>query len=253
MEGAAMQYLNNLPTGFLSQEVHLACETDNWKEIVQFLQESAPNEACIFVLAHPSRGQSRTTVILHEIIWPQPGEVIATPNSLEIGADYITRAMDAAVDAGDLVGVVLVHIHPETEYGKGVGKFSMRDDWYEQRLFPSITLQRPKAISGSIVIGSDSRDIDARIWWDDGSGLRTQAAQIMRIVGPEISFLETSSSLWKDHPDPDVMDRSTRLWGIQGTSKTSKRSGWNCWRRRYWQYNSALVGNYRCRQNSSLR
>ena len=35
-------------------------------------------------------------------------------------------------------------------------------------------------------------------------------------MGPELTILETPSSPWKDHSDPAVMDRSTRLWGAEG-------------------------------------
>jgi hypothetical protein len=208
-----------LPLGVLSEEVNFACEAKIWKEMEERLRHTAPSEACVFVLTRPSRGNSRTTIILREIIWPRAGEVIATPHCLEISADYISRALDAAVDAGELTGIVLVHTHPDTEYGKGVGVFSYRDNWYETRLFPTITLQRPKAISGSIVIGNEPHDVDARIWWDNGGGLGTQPAQVIRIVGPEVTFLETPHSVWSDHPDPEVMDRSTRLWGKEGRRK----------------------------------
>jgi len=44
----------------------------------------------------------------------------------------------------------------------------------------------------------------------------TQAVGVVRIVGPEIKFLETRYSGWSDHPDPSMMDRSTRLWGAAG-------------------------------------
>jgi len=124
--------------------------------------------------------------------------------------------MDAAVDAGESTGIALIHTHPDTEYGIGRGVFSGRDDWYEARLFPTITLARPKAISASIVLGSASKDIDARVWWNDGSGVRTQPANLLRLVGPEITFIETPHSDWRDHPDPSMMDRSTRLWGAEG-------------------------------------
>ena len=208
-----------LPEAVLSGEIHIACEAKQWQKIETRLRQEAPNEACVFALTRPSRGRCRTTIILREAIWPRPGEVKATPHCLEISADYISRALDIAIDAGELTGITLVHAHPVTEYGKGEAKFSLRDDWYESRLFPTITLGRPKAIAGSIVIGSDPGPVDARIWWNDGSGLRTQPAQIIRIVGPEVTLLETPYSTWKDHSDPDIMDRSTRLWGKEGRRK----------------------------------
>src|SRR4051812_45858136 len=124
-----------LPEGTLSDEVQFACETTNWRELRDRLRADAPNEACAFVLTRPSRGWRRTTCLLGEVLWPFPGEVTATPYSLEISADYISRAIDAAIDAGELVGVTLVHSHPETEFGAGCGHFSPRDDWYEARLF----------------------------------------------------------------------------------------------------------------------
>lgn len=205
-----------LPFKKLADEINVACESAVWRELNERLRRDAPNEACVFALSRPSRGFRRTTIIVRELIWPLKGEVAATPQSLEISAEYITRVMDAAIDAGDMVGVVMVHTHPDTKHGKGRAFFSPRDDWYEQRLFPTITLDRAQAISGSIVLGSDHSDVDARIWWEDADGTHVQLAQAIRIVGPEITFLETRHSGWKDHPDPAVMDRSTRLWGTEG-------------------------------------
>ena len=40
--------------------------------------------------------------------------------------------------------------------------------------------------------------------------------QLVRIVGPELRIIETPDSIWHDHPDPGVMDRSTRIWGAEG-------------------------------------
>jgi molybdopterin-synthase adenylyltransferase len=208
-----------LPAGELSKEVHLGCEANRWYGIEDRLKRDAPNEACVFALARPSRGSIRTTIILGEPIWPLAGEVKATPYSLEISADYISRSTDAAIDAGGLTGIVLIHTHPPTARGKGRGRFSARDDWYEARLFPTITLGRPTAISGSVVLGTDPHDLDARIWWNTGGGLKTQPVHVVRVVGPEITFIETPHSGWRDHPDPAIMDRSTRLWGIEGRRK----------------------------------
>jgi len=193
----------------LADEAYIACEADNWRLLAERLRADNPNEACAFVLARPSRGVVRTTLILKEVIWPEDGEVDATPYSLEISADYISRAMDTAINAGELTGVVLIHTHPD-----GNGRFSPRDDWYENRLFPTFTLDRPSAICGSIVLGETG--LDARIWWNDGTGLTTQDVNIVKLVGPNIRFIETPHSSWKDHPDPLVMDRSTRIWGIEG-------------------------------------
>jgi len=204
-----------LPAGHLADEVHIAAPRTTWLGIVSRLQAQAPDEACTFVLIRPSRGFHRTSVILGEVLWPVPGEVVATPERLEISADYITRVLEAAIDAGPLVGVCLVHTHPRWRWGRGVGVFSPRDDWYENRLFPTLTMDRDDCICASVVIGSEG-DVDARVWWREGPSVQTQPAQVIRVVGPELTFLETPSSSWRDHPDPSVMDRSTRLWGEEG-------------------------------------
>lgn len=204
-----------LPGGALSNEVHLAVESSTWVELATKLRAQAPNEACTFVITRPSRGVNRTTILLREIIWPRNGEVTATPERLEISADYISRALDVAVDAGPLAGLCLVHTHPKTVWGEGRGQFSARDDWYENRLFPTVVLGREKAISASIVMGSGG-DLDARVWWSSRMRPLVQSAHAIRVVGPELTIIETPSSTWRDHPDPEVMDRSTRLWGKEG-------------------------------------
>jgi hypothetical protein len=206
----------SLPESRLAEEVHIAVESGTWRELRTKLTAAAPNEACCFLLTRPSRGIKRTTVILREIMWPRPGEVLATPGSLELSADFLSRAMDAAIDSGPMVGLCLVHTHPKSDvFGEGIGRFSSRDNWYEHRLFPTITLGRPDAISASIVIGSMG-DVDARIWWREKDSAVTQPAHAVRVVGPDLTIIETRSSPWKDHLDPGVMDRSTRLWGKEG-------------------------------------
>jgi len=194
----------------------MACEQNTWRDIQETLSAAAPNEGCVFVLARPSRGKDRVTVVFREAIWPEPGEVEASPNRLEISADYISRVLDAAIEKGSMTGAILVHTHPSTRYCKGIGRFSPRDDWYEHRLFPCFTQGRNEAISGSIVLGSEPGEIDARIWWSENDGLFMQPVNVVRVVGPEVRFLETQHSEWADHLDPSIMDRSTRLWGREG-------------------------------------
>jgi hypothetical protein len=201
--------------GHMTDEVHLASDRRTWQQINDGLFAQAPNEACVFVLTRPSRGVIRTTVILGEILWPVHGEVKSTPRRLEISSDYISRVLDSATDAGPSVGICLVHTHPKSNLGEGVAEFSPRDDWYEQRLFPTLIVGRQNSIAASIVLGS-SGDVNARVWWQGNGGVLTQNAHAVRIVGPELTIIETPSSCWTDHPDPLVMDRSTRLWGKEG-------------------------------------
>ncbi len=204
-----------LPSSRRADEVNIAADRQSWERLARKLLEQEPNEGCTFVLTRPSVGVVRTSVVLGEVVWPSAGEVVATPHALEISADYISRALDIAIDAGPKVGLCLVHTHPRSELGVGIARFSLRDDWYEHRLFPTIAQTRPQAISASVLLGS-AGDMDARIWWREGSGAVTQPAQAIRIVGPELTILETPSSIWADHPDPAVMDHSTRLWGKEG-------------------------------------
>jgi hypothetical protein len=204
-----------LPSLHRAEEVHLAVERTVWAELSGRLMADAPNEACAFVLARPSVGILRTTVILGAIVWPREGDVEATPQRLEISADYITRAMDAAADAGPRVGLCLVHTHPDTDWGEGIAEFSHRDDWYEQRLFPTVVGSRLEALSASLVLNRKG-EVDGRIWWRGSKGPATQPAHALRIVGPELTVLETPTSPWTDHADPTIMDRSTRLWGREG-------------------------------------
>lgn len=205
-----------LPLSRLADEMHIAFMSEVWNVLQQRLKATAPNEGCAFALTWPSIGLKRTTVIVGKIIWPKPGEVEATPNNLEISSNYISRALDAAIDAGEQCGVALIHTHPESLFGKGQVQFSTRDDWYELRLFPTFTKYRRHALCASLVFGSEQSEVDGRVWWQDQERTLVQRAQVVRVVGPELQFFETPHSQWKDHLDPAVMDRSTRLWGDQG-------------------------------------
>lgn len=158
-----------LPISTLANEIHIAVERSTWEELVTKLRVNAPDEACTFALTRPSRGVNRTTVLLRELAWPRPREVTATPEKLEISSDYISRVLDAAVDAGPLVGLCLIHTHPKTSWGEGTGQFSSRDDWYEARLFPTVVLGRERTVSASVVLGSRG-DVDARVWWTEEKG-----------------------------------------------------------------------------------
>lgn len=206
----------SLPQAKLADECHIACEAQTWRQIEDRLKDAFPNEACVFVLTEPSRGETRTTVLFRNPIWPQLGEVVAAPHSLEISADYIARATDAAIDEGENTGVALIHTHPRNAFGEGVGEFSARDDSYELRLFPTLLNGRPRSLSASVVLGSMQNDLSARVWWNERDELRTQNVHLIRLIGPELTFIETPDSYWTDHLDQDVMDRSTRLWGKVG-------------------------------------
>lgn len=204
------------PSAKAANEVHLAVDAATWTGVEARLRTDAPNEACCLIVTYPSTGNKRLTILLKTPIWPEPGEVDATPYSLELSADYVTRALDAAADAGPLAGLCLVHTHPETEVGPGQGRFSTRDDWYEERLFRTATLGKPNARFASIVLGSKPADLEARIYWLKGDTMVQQEAQALRVVGPQLTILETPASTWTDHPDPAVMDRSVRMLGKQG-------------------------------------
>lgn len=204
-----------MPDSVRASEVHVAVPAATWAVLKAGLAADPPNEACVFVFTRPSIGIHRTTILLGEMVWPRKGEVVATPYALEISADYISRALDAAIEAGPAVGLCLVHTHPKSKHGEGVGRFSPRDNWYEKRLFPTLVQGRSSAVFGSLVLGS-AGDLDARIWWAQEGAAVTQPAECLRVIGPEITLIETPHSGWTDHPDPSVMDRSTRLWGVEG-------------------------------------
>lgn len=202
-------------TARLTEEIHVACAEATWTEVTQRLRAAAPDEACCFLLTHPSRGRRRTTVLLGQPIWPAEGEVDATPGSLELSADFITRALDAAADAGPLAGIALIHTHPASAWGRGRGRFSPRDDRYEARLFQTAILGKPAALHASIVLGSDG-DLDARVYAQHQDELAMATAQAVRVVGDRLRIIETPTSHWTEHPDPAVMDRSARVLGREG-------------------------------------
>lgn len=205
-----------LPESFLTPEVHIAVPSERWATTLHRLREDTTREACAFILTKPSHGVERTTVLLGDVIWPEPGDVDASWGALEISADYITRALERALEDGPHTGIALVHTHPSWTDDPGPVAFSPRDDRYELRLFPTFAVGRPQALHASIVIGDAGNDFDARIWWNDDHGLHTQDVQVLREVGPVVRFHESAHSTWTDHPDPVVMDRSTRALGLKG-------------------------------------
>ncbi len=96
----------------LYRQLHIACEAETWNEMERRLRSEFPKEACCFVITRRSKGIRRLSVLLRELMWPEPGDVTATKYSLEISANYISRALDALNDAGPFAGIALIHTHP---------------------------------------------------------------------------------------------------------------------------------------------
>lgn len=111
------------------------------RELLDFLNQSSSQEHACFCLWNPSSGKNRYTALLHEIIFPNDGELILK-GDVAITDDYFLRALSLANKKG--MGLALLHSHPD----KGWQKMSKNDKKSERGLSRAV-----KGVTGLSLVG----------------------------------------------------------------------------------------------------
>lgn len=145
-------------------------------------------------------------LIVAQVLWPEPGEVIAQPNrALTFSSRYIRRAHMAVRRAG-LSGLVTFHTHPLAE---SEVQFSVYDDEQDPLLLENLHELWPGTLLCSVVLGEISQK--GRLWT---SPLEQVAATRLVIIGDCLRYLPLDGSASKPSPDPShIFDRAKALTG----------------------------------------
>ena len=152
-----------------------------------------------------STGESRTTVLLTQMISPLTGERTVHRNASFTGA-YVLRACAQAAAAGQ--GLALVHSHPD---GTGWQAMSATDADAERSYADLVQRLTGKPFVGMTLAGDGAWS--ARSWQDD----RAHAAHEVRVVG-------TSLALHWDRPHTSALSvnprqvRTVSAWGAKAHS-----------------------------------
>src|SRR5690348_12885764 len=111
-------------------------------------------------------GAALRETIVTQVLWPEPGEVLAKPGTaLTLSSRYLRRAHIAVRKAG-LTGLVTFHTHPLA--GSEVG-FSWYDDEQDPLLVKNLQELWPATVLSSVVFGANSQK--GRLWLSAGQQL----------------------------------------------------------------------------------
>lgn len=162
---------------------------------------SSPHEQAAYLLCRSSTSDSRTTLLVREVIPVIEADVLrATYDSMCIGSRSYTRAMKCANDTAHCF--VFVHSHPG-----GEPDFSPQDDAEEAKLFRTayVRIGTP-GLHGSMVFGQGGA-IAARVWLPDGT---SRPVERIRTIGRQFHYRFLDNH---DEPVPEHFDRQVRAFG----------------------------------------
>lgn len=175
-------------------ELHLAMSSETHRRLTTLLLRNAPEEEICFALVAPSTGYARRTLIVREIIEPQPHERSVHGN-VSFSAPFVNRAIDAAIDAQ--LGLALVHSHP---FGSGFQSPSPDDIRAERRTLEVAAAMLPRLpVLGAILAGDGSVSCREYRFGPDGVVATTSAAT--RIVGPHLRIQSPGRAVQGPRPE----------------------------------------------------
>jgi hypothetical protein len=152
-----------------------------------------------------ARGRLRELIVT-QILWPEPGEVVEEPHSaLTFTSRYLRRAHIAVRKAG-LAGLITFHTHPMAKSEVG---FSWYDDEQDPLLLENLQELWPGTLLSSIVLGENSQK--GRLWQSPRKQLT--AARLI-VVGEGVRYLPLDGRQPNPFPKPsEIFDRATALTG----------------------------------------
>jgi molybdopterin/thiamine biosynthesis adenylyltransferase len=175
-------------------------------QLASHLDRADGQEDLAFLVWHPSVGATRTTAIIHEVVWPGAGDRIIHGNASFTSA-YFLRAAGRAAELG--AGLALIHSHP-----RGRGWQQLSDD---DRDAEAAHAARAVAITGLPLVGLTRGTLggsySARFWRRRGPrDYRPMWCENVRIVGTRLQVS------WNDElrPRPRLranLTRTVSAWG----------------------------------------
>lgn len=151
-------------------------------------------------------GANLRDLIVTQVLWPEPGDVVAEPGcALTFTSRYLRRAHIAVRKAG-LAGLVTFHTHP---LAKSEVKFSWFDDEQDPLLIENLQeLWRPTLLS-SVVLGANSQK--GRLWLSPKQQL---CASRLIVIGERLRYLPLDGRKPREVPkSSEIFDRATALTG----------------------------------------
>ena len=160
----------------------------------------------IGLLGKRMMGAELRELIVTQVLWPEPGEVVAEPGSaLTFTSRYLRRAHVAVRKAG-LAGLVTFHTHP---LAKSEVKFSWYDDEQDPLLVENLQELWAATLLSSVVLGANSQK--GRLWLSPKQQL---SARRLIVVGERLQCLPLDGQKPKEAPKPsEIFDRATALTG----------------------------------------
>lgn len=160
----------------------------------------------IGLLGKRAVGTTLSEIIVTQVLWPEPGEVLAKPHTaLTFTSRYLRRAHVAMRKAG-LAGLVTFHTHPLADSEVG---FSWYDDEQDPLLLENLQELHPVTLLSSVVLGAKSQE--GRLWL---SPKRLLVAARLIVIGEGVQYLPLDGKESKSAPQPsEIFDRATALTG----------------------------------------
>jgi hypothetical protein len=145
-------------------------------------------------------------LVVAEILWPEPDEVIAPPNSsLTFSSLYLRRAHLKMRRAG-LTGLITFHTHPLSDTDVA---FSRYDDRQDPLLMENLVDLWPETWLSSVVLGERSQK--GRLWI---SASRELALTRLVSVGDRLKYLPLDGRPSEPAPTPSaIFDRAQAITG----------------------------------------
>jgi len=145
-------------------------------------------------------------LIVAQMLWPGPGDVLAAPHSaLTFTSRYLRRAHIAVRKAG-LPGLVTFHTHP---LAKSEVDFSWYDDEQDPLLLNNLQELWPGTLLSSVVLGEASQK--GRLW---RSPTQRLMASNLITIGESVRYLPLDGRPPKPAPDAaEIFDRASALTG----------------------------------------
>lgn len=160
-------------------------------------------EDLTFALWRRSVGATRTTAMVHTVLWPLDGDRQVHGN-VSFNRQYVERALAEAAAHG--CGVALLHSH----VGPGWQRLSPDDVVAERRIAGSAELMTEFPLLG-LTLGTDGT-WSARVWEHDATRYEPQWCESVRVVGRRLTVSWTDSLV----PPPvarEAFRRTRRVWG----------------------------------------
>lgn len=189
-----------------------ACSTST-KHLLQHYEQDVLQEDLCFALWRQSTGKERRSALIDEIILPQKGERVLHGNA-SFQPDYLGRAIRIAREKR--TGLAFMHSHP----GPGWQGMSPADVEAERDV-----LAYPAGATGlplvGLTIGNDGY-WSARFWERNGSAMRRNWCEKVRVVGPQGYRVDFNDELAPLPLRREILRRTYDTWGRKSQNTLSR-------------------------------